>query len=483
MSESNLFESRHSSTPVSLGETLESPTRVTQPENEQASNPRLVDITPAKPLICAARLVHSTDRIRNFAAFLLAALVITLIAMAWLPWQQSAQGSGRVVAFSPGERQQRITAPESGVIFNVPETLVEGSFVKEGDLLLEIQPFAADLRNQLESQVSNYRTKLQTAKIKAEAARRMVTDFSEARDFAVESALENVEAAKAKLRAKEKLLVKYRSKVDQAESNYRRQEGLTQQRIKPGVELEYVRVERDAARAELEAGLEDVKQAEAELASKQAELEQKRSEAQAKVEKAKSEEQAALGEMETVRKDLSDIAIKLDKLGRLKITAPRDGYIFQLPAFQGSQAVKTGDYLLTFVPTADEYAVELLINGNDMPLIDPGDHVRMQFEGWPAVQFSGWPEMALGTFGGEVALVDPTDDGTGKFRIMVRPDPTEKWPDPARLRQGVRVNGWVMLRQVSLAFEVWRQLNGFPPLPPEQKSGGGKDATKVPKLP
>ena len=37
------------------------------------------------------------------------------------------------------------------------------------------------------------------------------------------------------------------------------------------------------------------------------------------------------------------------------------------------------------------------------------------------------------------------------------------------LRQGVRTNGWVLLGQVPLGYELWRQINGFPPLPSVDK--------------
>ena len=78
-------------------------------------------------------------------------------------------------------------------------------------------------------------------------------------------------------------------------------------------------------------------------------------------------------------------------------------------------------------------------------------------------------------FGGEVVLVDPTDNGKGKFRILVAekqdvvqgPDgkaTSVPWPAARWLRQGVRANGWVLLQRVPLWYEVWRQLNGFPPV-------------------
>lgn len=107
-------------------------------------------------------------------------------------------------------------------------------------------------------------------------------------------------------------------------------------------------------------------------------------------------------------------------------------------------------------------------------VVRPGSPVRLQFEGWPAIQFVGWPSVAVGTFGGEVVFVDATDDGTGKFRIVVAPRPdvlerngqtrVQNWPKNQWLRQGVRVDAWVLLQQLPLWKEVWRQLNAFPPI-------------------
>src|SRR5690606_29709853 len=84
--------------------------------------------------------------------------------------------------------------------------------------------------------------------------------------------------------------------------------------------------------------------------------------------------------------------------------------------------VKQGQTLAILIPAASQVAVELYMDGNDITFIDVGRHVRLQFEGWPAVQWVGWPSAAIGTFGGKVAFVDRFDDGTGRFRIMVLPD-------------------------------------------------------------
>ena len=72
------------------------------------------------------------------------------------------------------------------------------------------------------------------------------------------------------------------------------------------------------------------------------------------------------------------------------------------------------------------------------------------------------------------------------FRVVVSPDVANdresNWPDGRYLRQGVRANGWVLLRQVPLGYEIWRQLNGFPPVVADDEPKSNNKASKV-KLP
>ena len=138
--------------------------------------------------------------------------------------------------------------------------------------------------------------------------------------------------------------------------------------------------------------------------------------------------------------------------------------LLRLLAQPGSEMLKAGEPIAVLVPNTAETVVELWVEGNDMPLLQAAAPVRLQFEGWPAIQFVGWPSVAVGTFGGRVKLIDATDDGAGRFRVLIAPDQAdEPWPSTRYLRQGVRTNGWVLLRQVRLGFELWRRFNGFPP--------------------
>ena len=175
-----------------------------------------------------------------------------------------------------------------------------------------------------------------------------------------------------------------------------------------------------------------------------------------------------------IQQILAEIA-KIDaELNRLKVqkarqslqtkVAPKDGTILRLFSSGSATFVKPGDMLASFIPDGVKRAAVLTVGGLDAPLISPGRKVRLQFEGWPVFQFSGWPEHGIGTFGAFVDFVEPVADQSGRFRIWVVPDPEDDaWPNEHFVRLGGRVRGWVLLEEVQLGYELWRQLNNFPP--------------------
>lgn len=427
-------------------------------------------------------LVQTSRFAKRLAVWLLYGLFLSIIGMAFLPWQQTSRGTGQVVAYAPQERQQQVQAPIKGVVERLAPGLVEGSVVKQGDFILEVQPFAPELRQQIEAQVRDLENQEKNAIAEAEAYGNNVTGFTEAGEFTVEAAKELVRSAEAKLRSKERLMAGYRAKELQARLNYQRQEDLEEAGVQATKEVEKLRKEWDVALADIDSLKEEIESLKLEVKAKQAELEEKKRIAQTKIDYAVAMQQKALGSVAKIRKEQREVQAKLGELQRTIITAPRDGTIFRMPIFERGQAIKEGDPLFTLIPEASQKAVELFINGNDMPLIQIGQEVRLQFEGWPAVQFVGWPSVAVGTFSGTVVVVDATDNGKGQFRILVAPrEGKQAWPSDRYLRQGVRVNGWVMLRQVSLGYEIWRQLNGFPVIVSDSEPKSG--TPKTPKLP
>jgi len=179
--------------------------------------------------------------------------------------------------------------------------------------------------------------------------------------------------------------------------------------------------------------------------------------AKIKVEELRAREQSIAAEVQRAEVNLSRQSSQV-------VRAPRDGQILNIQAGGEATFVKEGDPLATFVPDEGVRSVELFVDGRDVPLVWPGRKVRLQFEGWPAVQFSGWPSVAVGTFAGEVAVVDASAQPDGRFRVLVVEDPDEpNWPDERYIRFGAKARGWVLLDEVKVGYELWRQLNNFPP--------------------
>ena len=88
--------------------------------------------------------------------------------------------------------------------------------------------------------------------------------------------------------------------------------------------------------------------------------------------------------------------------------------------------------------------------------------VRLVFDGFPAIVFSGWPSSSYGTFEGKIIAVETNRAENGKFRILVIPDNQQKaWP--AALKTGTGARGFALLNTVPIWYELWRQINGFPP--------------------
>lgn len=163
--------------------------------------------------------------------------------------------------------------------------------------------------------------------------------------------------------------------------------------------------------------------------------------------------------------ELNRVDVRLSRQSLQLVRAPRDGVILRVNAGDTSTFIEAGQIVATFVPDDVERAIEIFIDGRDVPLVQSGDKVRLQFEGWPVVQFSGWPSIAIGTFGGQVLSVDPSADVGGVFRVLVVEDPDDQnpWPSADFVRFGSAARGWILLEQVTVGFEIWRQLNNFPP--------------------
>lgn len=404
----------------------------------------------------AVRRVASPAPVRWVAAALSALFPLLLVLLLVLPWQQSALGVGRVIAYAPQDRQQAVESPTSGRI--AQWFVQEGQAVREGDPLVEVLDNDPDLLTRLSLGLDNAEQQVVTLEQQVDAYEAKLTAESAGRDLAVAE-------ADAKVRGLEQKRVGELAEAEIEAVHAARLETLAAEGIAARRDAEVARMKRDKARAALEAR-------DREIDAQRQYLAKVRADGDAKVASVRAELEAARAKLADALQKLLEVESKVARQEAQLVRAPRDGTVLRLHGGPGGGQVKAGDVLATLVPTSGAQAVELTIDGNDLPLIREGETVRLLFEGWPALQVVGFPGADAGTFAGRVAFVDATDDGKGRFRIVVLPEEDGEWPDPVRLRQGVRVKGWVLLGRVRLGYELWRRLNGFPPLPSIDKGDG-----------
>jgi len=388
--------------------------------------------------------------------------LLTPVALLLTPWQQNISGTGRVSAFAPLERQQTVQAPVSGRI--VQWLAKEGTKVKAGDVLIEIADVDPELLERLGQQREAAAAKLEAKEEELRAYRLQIDNLIATRDLQIATAQYRLDVARQRAISASEAIASARATLEAATI----QTGRLQRLLADGLvsKRDFELAERDGivARRNLNSGQAALSGAQAEQRAAEAEIGRIRADAQARIDSANASANKTRSELEDSRTSLLKSEVDLSRQQSQVVKAPRDGSILRLLVNPQSNIVKQGDALLVLVPDPDVKAVELWVDGNDAVLITPGRHARLQFEGWPAMQFAGWPEVAVGTFGGIVAFVDATDDGKGKFRLLIVPDKADRpWPSERFLRQGVRVNGWVLLNRVTMAYELWRQLNAFPP--------------------
>lgn len=411
------------------------------------------------------RLVRTPRWAARPARLVAAMVVIASLVLVSVPWVQTAQGEGRVIAWSALEREQRVEAPIEGRV--VRWFRQEGEAVRKGDLIAELADNDPDILERLRVERAAVANRKDSTERRVKAIQARISSLESSRDAALDAAKHRVLMANNRIKAAKNAEDAAKAAVKAARANQVRQgaleeKGLVSQRQVELAELDLTRSETDLERAE--AGLSLARSEQLAIESDRLKVE---ADTAALLEDAHATEAAANVEIANAVAELSRIDVRLARQQSMQVVAQMDGTLLRLVARVGGEYVKAGDTLAVLVPSHQRRALELWVDGRDMPLVQRSTLVRIQFEGWPALAAPGWPSIAIGTFEGRVAFVDATDDGKGKFRVVVepRPDaqPEDAWPDDRYLRQGVRAQGWFTLGEVPLGYELWRQFNGFAP--------------------
>lgn len=113
--------------------------------------------------------LHDAPEIARFGARVLVMFMIFIgLMLVLLPWQQTSNGEGKVIAFSPDKRLQTISAPFSGRIKHW--FVAEGQELKEGDPIVEIVDVDPQLLDRLKIELEAARRQLDAAQAVTKAS-------------------------------------------------------------------------------------------------------------------------------------------------------------------------------------------------------------------------------------------------------------------------------------------------------------------------
>lgn len=421
-----------------------------------------------------------TPRQGRVLTYWIGGIFLVVVLCLFLPWTQNINSQGVLTALTPQDRPQTVEAVIAGRIEQW--YIMEGTFVNKGDTIASLSEIKEkymdpNLLVNISEQLEAKQGSAVATGDKAQAMREQIQALREGLVFSLQKARNKVEQTRLKLQSDSMDVVAQRTDLRIAEDQFGRQENLYNQGLKSLTELEQRRLKLQEAQAKLLSVINKYDATRAELQNARTELNSLQAEYADKIAKAEAELNATLsyvlGTQAEVAKLQSEYNSTQVRSQYYHILAPQAGYLVRTLKAGIGETVKEGEPLATIMPHDPQLAAELYVDALDLPLIKPGDDMRLQFEGWPALVFSGWPGASFGTFGGEVAVIDNTGTN-GKYRLLVVPDPKqEDWPDALRVGSGVQ--GWAMLNTVPIWYELWRQLNNFPADYTGDTKAGAKD--------
>jgi len=450
------------------------------------------------------RLTETPPIVHRISKIVLWCMVASPFVLAFIPWQQTVQGRGTLIAYSPVERSQVLTARIPGQVKKWH--VVEGSLVKKGDRVVDLEDNDPELETRLTAQLEFLRGRLLAGKQEVTELSGAATATEAAREAAVNAAKANLESTRKAIEVADHVLsnAKYSKTFEQTRFDMidKLHSSGSLGAIESKLSREEAKLRIDRASIDVGRAAAELERAKAAYLTQEAQVLQTDAAGISSIAVARSNFRKGEQTLFTTEREVQDIENRVERFKARHVVAPCDGVVFRVHANVGGggQYLKEGDELCTIIPDTQDRVVELMLDGRDAPLVLAYAHrkgslpqARLQFEGWPAILFSGFPDVSIGTFGGKVRQVDQASGPTGGFRILIEPEhhiPGDAWPDAKFLRQGNQVVGWVFLNRVPLGYEIWRRLNGFPPvLPPtskDEKSGTpeskDKEKTKAPKV-
>ena len=396
-------------------------------------------------------------------------IVLVGVVILLLPWTQNIKTIGKVTTLYQEQRPQEVHSPIPGKI--VKWHVKEGDFVKKGDTILQISEIKEDyldpnLVYRTQQQVDAKKGSIQYYQGKIVTTGTQIEALTTAKQLKIEQLKNKLGQLENKLAADKAEFEAVSNEYLLSKDQYERQQKMFEEGLVSQTQLQQRNIAFQNVQAKKTMVENKIAQTKQEITNVKIEQNSVEQEYLEKITKAEGDRYQSLSQIATSEGDVAKLENAVTNYtirnGMYVILAPQDGQIVQANKTGIGEILKEGEQITVIVPDKVNYAVELFVRPVDLPLISVGQEVRLMFDGFPAIVFSGWPNNSYGTFSGRIIAFENTISDNGMFRILVSEDMlSKKWPTQIKVGSGVQ--GIALLKDVPIWYEVWRNINGFPP--------------------
>ena len=389
--------------------------------------------------------------------------------MLFLPWTQNIKVQGNVSTLYQEQRPQQLNSPIPGKI--IKWYVKNGDYVKKGDTLLQLSEVKEDYLDPLlvkrtEQQVDAKKGLQKYYEAKVGTTNSQLQALNSARDLKLSQLKVKISQLNNKLAGEEAELVAVNNELKMTSDQYERQKKMYDEGLVSLTQFQQRSVSYQNALAKKTATENKLAQTRQEIVNVSIEQNATIQDYNEKLSKTEGDRFQSMGQIEGSDGDIAklenQVANYRARQGLYFVIASQDGQVVQINKAGIGEILKDGESIATIVPDKVDYAVEIYIKPVDLPLVKEGQRVMCIFDGFPAIVFSGWPNSSYGTFAGKVIAIENNISANGMFKALVIQDKNEKqWPP--KIKMGTGVQGIAILNDVPIWYELWRNINGFPP--------------------
>lgn len=409
--------------------------------------------------------INKDSRVKRWFYFFVFFGVLVL----FFPWTQTIKSVGKVTTLYQEQRPQQLNSPIPGRI--VKWYVKNGDYIQKGDTILKLAEIKDDyldplLLKRTTDQVSAKKSVRDYYEAKVSAIDNQLVALTKAKDLKLNQLKIKLDQLNSKLSAEEAEFRAIENELRLNEDQFLRQKKMYDDGLVSLTQFQQRSISYQNVLAKKTGIQNKIIQTKQDITANSIEVNSVIQDYQEKLSKIEGDRYSILGQIEGSEGDIAKLENQAAnykvRQGLYYVLASQDGQVVQLNKAGIGEILKETESIGVIVPQKVDYAVEMYVKPVDLPLLSVGQQVMCVFDGYPAIVFSGWPNTSYGIFKGKVLAIENSIDANGQFKVLVVEDSDEKrWPPQIKIGAGVQ--GIVILNDVPVWYELWRNINGFPP--------------------